>query len=152
MPLVRKIRLYWESVPDVNRYVVYVFRDGQMFDPANFSWENTPGVISKSIMGKTELILPDEWPDFPKKPGNYHLAITSKDDLGNQSDPFLVSGFFKFLAPPPPSEAKIEILPPAIPEPVATAQPIMRQGGDIIQEGLEEVRRNKEAMNTYVGP
>ncbi len=151
MPLVRKMRLCWESVPEVKRYVVYVFKDGQMFDPANFSWENTPGVISKPVIGKTELILPDEWPEFPKRPGNYNLAITSKDDLGNQSDPFLVSGFFKFLAPPPPSEAKIEILPPSNPETAPTAQPILRQGGDIIQEGLEEVRRNKEAMNTYVG-
>jgi hypothetical protein len=67
-------------------------------------------MVSKPIIGKTELIIPDEWPDFPKEPGTYYIGITSRDDVGNQSDPFLFSGLFKFPAPPAPSKGGIESL------------------------------------------
>jgi len=141
MPLIRKRRIWWERVPEAASYVVYVSKDSKIRDPAKFSWENTPGIVSKPVIGKTELIIPDEWPDFPKKPGTYHIGITSRDDVGNQSDPFLSSGLFKFLAPPSPSKGGIESLP--------LVHSIIRQGRTIIQESLEEMKDNKEVRDAY---
>jgi hypothetical protein len=105
-------------------------------------WENTPDIVSKPVIGKTELIVPDEWPEFPKEPGTYHIGITSRDDVGNQSGPFLLSGRFKFLAPPSPSKGGIESLP--------LVRSIMRQGRTIIQESLEEMRDNEEVREAYL--
>jgi len=110
MPLVPKRKVWWEPVPGASSYVVYLSEERAIFEPDNFLWETTPGIISKRVIGKTEVILPDDWPEVPKEPGTYYIGITSRDDLGNQSDPFLVSGSFKFLAPPAPSEGGIESL------------------------------------------
>ena len=107
-PWVLKRRIWWKSVPEASSYGVYVSKDRALFEPDHFSWETTPGIISKTVIGKTELIIPDEWPEFPTEPGTYHIGITSRDDLGNQSDPFLLSGAFKFFAPPAPSRGGIE--------------------------------------------
>jgi hypothetical protein len=110
MPLVVKRKVWWEPVPGATSYVVYLSRDKTIFEPDRFSWETTPRIISKPVTGKTEVIVPDEWPEFPKEPGTYYIGITSRDDLGNQSDPFLLSGLFKFLAPPAPARGGIEHL------------------------------------------
>lgn len=99
MPLIRKRRIWWEPVPEATSYVVYVANDSTIFDPTKFLWEATPAVIYKQVTGKTELIIPDEWPEFPMKPGTYHIGITAQDEVGNQSDPFLSAGQFKFFAP-----------------------------------------------------
>jgi hypothetical protein len=109
-PLIHKRRIWWESVPEASGYGVYVSKDRTLLEPGRFSWETTPGVPSKRVIGKTELIIPDEWPEFPTEPGTYHIGITSRDDLGNESDPFLLSGPFKFLAPPAPSRGGIDYL------------------------------------------
>ena len=108
MPLVLKRKIWWKSVPEASSYVVYLSEDRENFEPDNFLWEATPGIVSKQVVGKTEVILPDDWPEFPKEPGTYYIGVTSKDDLGNQSNPFIVSGSFKFLAPPAPSHPGIE--------------------------------------------
>jgi hypothetical protein len=121
--------------------MVYVSKDDKIYDPTKFLWESTPDIVSKPIIGKTEVIVLDEWPEFPKEPGTYHIGITSKDDVGNQSDAFLLSGQFKFLAPPAPSKGGIESLP--------LVHPVMRQGRSIIQESLEEVRDNEEVRDAY---
>jgi hypothetical protein len=142
MPLIRKRRIWWERVPEATGYVVYVSKDSKIRDPAKFSWENTTDIVFKPVIGKTELIIPDEWPDFPKKPGTYYIGITSRDDVGNQSDPFLLSGLFKFLAPPSPSKGGIESLP--------LVHSIIRQGRTIIQESLEEMKDNKEVRDAYL--
>ncbi len=109
-PWVLKRKIWWESVPEASSYEVYVSRDRSLLEPDHFLWETTPGIISKLVVGKTELILPDDWPEFPKEPGTYHIGVTSRDDLGNQSDPFLLSAAFKFFAPPAPSRGGIERL------------------------------------------
>lgn len=109
-PCVLKRRIWWESVPEASSYRLYVSKDRTLLEPDHFSWETTPGIISKTVIGKTELVIPDEWPEFPTEPGTYHIGITSGDDLGNQSDPFLLSGVFKFFAPPAPSRGGIERL------------------------------------------
>ncbi|HVP76508.1 MAG TPA: hypothetical protein VMV04_01295 [Thermodesulfobacteriota bacterium] len=143
MPLIHKRRIWWKPVPEATSYVVYVSKDEKIYNPAKFLWENTPDIVSKPVIGKTELILPDEWPEFPKGPGTYHIGITSRDDVGNQSDPFLLSGLFKFLAPPSPTKGGIESL--------SLVHSIMRQGRMIIQGGLEEVRDNEEVLDEYLG-
>jgi hypothetical protein len=109
-PLILKRRIWWEPVPGASSYVVYVSKGRAIFEPASFSWETTPGIISKLVIGKAELIVPDEWPEFPTESGTYYIGITSRDDLGNQSDPFLLSGLFKFLAPSAPLRGGIENL------------------------------------------
>jgi DNA-binding NarL/FixJ family response regulator len=109
-PWVLKRRIWWESVPEASSYGVYVSKDRTLLEPDHFSWETTPGIISKRVIGKTELIIPDEWPEFPTEPGTYHIGITTRDDLGNQSDPLLLSGAFKFFAPPAPLRGGIERL------------------------------------------
>jgi hypothetical protein len=110
MAFIRKRRIWWEPVPEATSYVVYVSRDPAHFEPNHFLWEATAGMISKPVGGKTELIIPDEWPEFPTEPGTYYIGITSKDEVGNQSDPFVFSGQLKFLAPPSPSRGGIESL------------------------------------------
>jgi hypothetical protein len=143
MPLIHKRRIWWKPVPGATSYVVYVSKNDKNYDPAKFLWENTPDIVSKPVIGKTELIVPDEWPEFPKEPGIYHIGITSRDDVGNQSDPFLLSGLFKFIAPPSPSKGGIESLP--------LVHSIVRQRRMIIQGSLEEMRDNKEVRDTYLG-
>jgi hypothetical protein len=110
MAFIRKRRIWWEPVPEATGYMVYVSRDRTDFDPNHFSWESTPGIVSKLVNGKTELIIPDDWPEFPSEPGTYYIGITSRDEVGNQSDPFLSFGLFKFLASPAPSKGGIESL------------------------------------------
>jgi hypothetical protein len=142
MPFIRKRRIWWDPVPGATSYVVYVSKDSNIRDPAMFLWEKTPDIVSKPVLGKTELIIPDEWPEFPKEPGTYHIGITSRDDVGNQSDPFLSSGLFKFLAPPSPSNGGIESLP--------LVHSRMGQGRTIIQGSLEEMRDNEEVGDAYL--
>jgi hypothetical protein len=109
-PLILKRRIWWEPVPGASSYVVYVSKGRTIFEPASFSWETTPGIISKLVIGKTELVIPDEWPEFPTESGTYYIGITSRDDIGNQSAPLLLSGLFKFLAPSAPLRGGIEYL------------------------------------------
>jgi hypothetical protein len=110
MPVIRKRRIWWEPVSEATSYVVYVTAEKTLFEKNNFMWEATPGIIFKVVTGKTELVIPDEWPDFPTEQGTYYIGITSRDDMGNQSDPFRSSGLFKFLPPPSPKKGGIENL------------------------------------------
>ena len=109
-PLILKRKIWWESVPGASSYVVYVSKDRTIFEPASFSWERTPGIIPKLVIEKTELVIPDEWPEFPTESGTYYIGITSRDDIGNQSAPLLLSGLFKFLAPSAPLRGGIDYL------------------------------------------
>jgi hypothetical protein len=110
MPIIRKRRIWWEPVSEATSYVVYVTPEKTLFEKNNFMWDATPGITFKVVMGKTELIIPDEWPEFPIEQGTYYIGITSRDDTGNQSDPFLSSGLFKLFPPPPPKKGGIENL------------------------------------------
>ncbi len=110
MPLIRKRKIWWEPVHGASRYGVYASKESAIFDSSKFFWAKTSGIISKEVTGKTELIIPDEWPEFPSEEGTYYIGITSKDESGNESDPFVSSGLFKFFAPPPPVKGGIESL------------------------------------------
>ena len=151
MPFIRRRRIWWEPVPGATSYVLYVSNDREVFGPARFTWGSTPGVISRPVIGKAELVIPDEWPEFPIQPGTYHIAITSKDDVENQSDPFLLSGLFKMIAPPSPSKSGIESLPLSHPGLGNPTHSLIRQGKAIIEGGIEEVRNNKEVWDAYLG-
>ncbi len=96
-PLILKRRIWWESVPEVSSCRVYVNKDRTVFEPDHFWWETTPGIISKLVIGKTTLILPDEWPEFPTELGTYFIGVTSRDRLGNEGDPFLLRGYSNSL-------------------------------------------------------
>jgi len=109
-PLILKRRIWWEPAPGAGGYVVYLSKDRTIFEPDHFSWDRTPGIILKLAIEKTEVVIPDEWPDFPTEPGTYYIGITSRDDIGNQSAPLLLSGLFKFLPPSAPSRGGIEYL------------------------------------------
>ncbi len=108
MPLIRKRRIWWEPVEGASGYMVYAGKDQSMFDQNKFQWEATPGIMFKEVNDKNVLIIPDDWPDFPKEEGTYYIGITSRDNVGNQSDPFLSSGQFKFAPPPTPEKAGID--------------------------------------------
>jgi hypothetical protein len=110
MPLIRKRRIWWEPVPEINEYVIYASQRRTVFDPQDFKWEATPDIIHKVIRGKTELILPDDWPEFPKEGGIFYVGITAKDEVGNESDPLVSEGRFKFLPPLSPAKGGIESL------------------------------------------
>jgi hypothetical protein len=105
---IQKRRIRWEPVSEATSYVVYVSPDRTIFDPENFRWEATHGIIFKIVSGKTELVLPDEWPEFPKQQGIYYIGITAKDEAGNESSPILLDAQFKFIPPRPPSNVWIE--------------------------------------------
>src|SRR4030042_965534 len=99
-----------ERVDEATSYVVYVSKDRTIFEPTQFLREATQGIISKEVTGKIELIIPDEWPEFPMEPGTYHIGVTVRDCAGNESDPLLLVGQFKFFAPPAPVRGGIETL------------------------------------------
>jgi hypothetical protein len=107
MPFIRKRCIWWEPVEEASSYVVYVGTDESAFAPGNFKWEATKGIVFKEVTDGTKLSIPDGWPEFPTKPGTYYIGITSKDDVGNQSDPFVSSGLFRFSPPPAPSQGGI---------------------------------------------
>jgi hypothetical protein len=110
MPLILKRRIWWEPVAEATSYVVYVSKDRTIFESTKFLREVTHGMISKEVTGKIELIIPDEWPEFPMEPGTYHIGITVRDCVGNESDPLLLVGRFKFFAPLAPAKGGIETL------------------------------------------
>jgi len=109
-PLILKRHIWWEPVLEASSYVVYVSPDRTIFGPENFMREATHGVIFKVVIEKTELILPDEWPEFPMEHGIYYIGITARDELGNESDPLILEGFFKFIPPTRPFNGGIEYL------------------------------------------
>ena len=110
MPFIRKRRIWWEPVREVNSYVVYASKDKAVFNPGTFMWEAINGIISKSVNGKAELIIPDDWPEFATEQGTYYIGIASRDEVGNQSDLFLSEGVFNFIPPSPPMNGGIESL------------------------------------------
>ncbi len=101
-PLILRRRIWWEPVPEASGYVVYVSQDRTVFNLENFGRETANGLLCKLVNGKTELVLPDEWPEFPKEPGAYYIGITSRDESSNESSPLILEGLFRFVPPSSP--------------------------------------------------
>jgi len=153
MPLIHKRRIWWEPVPGAKEYVVYVSLEEKPIDLTGFSWEETASMISKLVTGKTELIIPDEWPEFPAQPGTYHIAVTSRNEVGNQSDPLLLSGVFNFMAPTCPARGGIESIAADQPQTQSPSEPATPEENlTIIQRGMREIGDNEELGDTYLGP
>lgn len=151
MPLIHKRRIWWEPVPGAKEYVVYVSLEEKPIDLTGFSWEETSSMISKLVVDKTELIIPDEWPEFPAQSGTYHIAVTSRNEVGNQSDPLLLSGVFNFMAPTSPARGGIESITNTQPE--DQPQPSTADENlTIIQRGMRDMGDNEELGDTYLGP
>ena len=151
MPLIHKRRIWWEPVSGAKEYVVYVSLDEKPIDPSAFSWEETTSMISKLVVDKTELIIPDEWPEFPAQSGTYHLAVTARNDVGNQSDPLFLSGVFDFMAPGRPARGGIESLSNAQPpEHHEQESPHPPQEPAFDRQDLQEVNDDKERGDTYL--
>jgi hypothetical protein len=152
MPLIHKRRIWWEPVPGAKEYVVYVSLEEKPIDLTGFSWEETSSMISKLVVDKTELIIPDEWPEFPAQSGTYHIAVTSRNEVGNQSDPLLLSGVFNFIAPTSPARGGIESIANTQPEDQLQPQPSTPDENlTIIQRGMREMSDNEELGDTYLG-
>ncbi|HET6460170.1 MAG TPA: hypothetical protein VFG29_05215 [Syntrophales bacterium] len=163
MPFIQKRRIWWEPVTGATSYVVYVGTEAHPINPETFSWGDTPEVISKTIpRDTTEIVIPDEWPEFPRKRGIYHIAVTARDDDGNQSDPLFLSAAINLTAPPPPCEGGIEFLSRNVTEQEnledilealieAPAPPVSSQTGTMIRRGMEQVKNNEELVNAYLG-
>jgi hypothetical protein len=155
MSLIYKRRIWWEPAAGAKEYVVYVSLKEKPIDLAEFSWEETDSMISKLVVDKTELIIPDEWPEFPSKSGTYHIAITSRNEVGNQSDPLLLSGVFNFIAPACPAKGGIESITAAQQEARGvqppTEPPKPQEYITIIQRGMKELDDQDELADTYLG-
>lgn len=152
MPLIHKRRIWWEPVAGAKEYIVYVSLEEKPIDLSVFSWEETASMISKLVVGRTELVIPDDWPEFPGQSGTYHIAITSRNEVGNQSDPLLLSGVFNFIAPICPARGGIESMTASQPE----VQPrleasVPEENLTIIQRGMREMGDNEELGDTYLG-
>jgi hypothetical protein len=151
MPLIQKKRIWWEPVNGAVTYVVYVDPESGTIDPAKFSWRDMPGMISKRVAGYTELVLPDEWAEFPAKPGTYHIAVTARDDTGNESDPLVLTGLFNFVAPAAPSKGGVDDFPSAEQEPEMLDRHPGPQGQSLISKGIEEVKNSAGLGEAYLG-
>jgi hypothetical protein len=153
MPFIQKKCIWWEPVPGASGYVVYVRPDCQPINSAEFSWGETSELLSRVISGETnEIVIPDEWPEFPKRRGTYHIAVTAEDDDGNQSDPLLLSAIFNLTAPQKPVKGGIDVFPRNGEEPeIAGESPMASQTWSMIERGLKEVKNNQELTNAYLG-
>lgn len=153
MPLIHKRRIWWEPVPGAREYMVYVSLEEKPIDLTGFSWEETSSMISKLVVDKTELIIPDEWPEFPAQAGTYHIAVTSRNEVGNQSDPLLLSGVFNFIAPTCPARGGIESITEGQPQIQSASESEMSEENmTLIQRGMREMGDNEELGDTYLGP
>jgi len=120
MPRFKSRRLWWEPVvvDDLVGYEVYASKDQAVFDPATFDWENTPGIVMKSFLPDVnEVYIPNrpkgvttgaEWPEFPLEKASWFIGISALDQMGNKSDPLLLSAPFDFDAPPAPASGGID--------------------------------------------
>lgn len=103
MPKIKKKRIWWDDVigPDVVGYHVYVAPQGIEFD---YAMPHT-----EVAAGDTEIIAPDGFPEgMFDLDVNYSVWITTVDDMGNESDPLLLTAPFDFVAPPAPSAGGVE--------------------------------------------
>jgi hypothetical protein len=102
MGRIRKRRIHWEasSSPEVAKYRLYWSEDGSV------------GYTSRFVdVGRvTEVVLPDEVPDFPMMKGGVTFGITAFNEAGNESDITEVSAQIDFVVPDAPMNVVIEDL------------------------------------------
>lgn len=95
-------RLTWDPpLPesDVVGHRVYVAKEGETLD-----YNSLSALVDMPML---EIILPDQFPNFPLADANYNIGIAAVDDVGNESDMTLVSVPFDFAAPAAPTGVRV---------------------------------------------
>jgi len=92
MGIIRKRTVRWESSTDAKKYRLYWSTQGPVGYESDFV----------EIESKTQAILPDEVPTFPKIAGNIELGITAVNAAGNESDFAIVRVYIDFTVPEAP--------------------------------------------------
>jgi hypothetical protein len=98
MGKVRKRTVRWEPSADAQKYRLYWSTKGPVGYESDFA----------EIENKTQVILPDEVPSFPKTAGEIELGITAVNAVGNESDITRVRAYVDFTVPEPPKALIVE--------------------------------------------
>ena len=98
MGKIRKRTVRWEPSADAKKYRLYWSMQGQVGYESDFA----------EVENKTQVILPDEVPFFPKVAGEIELGITSVNAVGNESDITRVRVYVDFTVPEAPKALTVE--------------------------------------------
>jgi hypothetical protein len=98
MGKIRKRAVRWEPSADARKYRLYYSTQG----PVGYESDLV------ELENKTQVILPDEVPSFPKIAGNIELGITAVNEAGNESDITIVSVYVDFTVPEAPKVVTVE--------------------------------------------
>ena len=98
MGKIRKRTVRWEPSADAKKYRLYWSTQGPVGYESDFV----------EMENKTQVILPDEVPSFPKIAGEIELGITAVNAVGNESDITRVRGYVDFTVPEPPKILTME--------------------------------------------
>jgi hypothetical protein len=130
---IKKRRLRWKASasPQVVGYKLY--------------WSSNGGVDYNSNSVKlgnvTEIVLPDDVPDFVHLDGPIELGIAAIDEVGNESDLVTLKTPFQFAVPHAPSDLWLETLKRCSGDSAATAQEAEINDPEIV-EGLRNLEQD----------
>ena len=98
MGKIRKRTVRWEPSADAAKYRLYWSTQGPVVHESDFV----------EIENKTQVVLPDEVPSFPKIAGEIELGITAVNAVGNESDITRVRAYVDFTMPEAPKGLTVE--------------------------------------------
>jgi len=107
MAKLRSYKMVWGAVPEPNDIVTYrirsrlnAFNVADLNDPANYDppWDDVGEVSTCKL----------PLPNTPLVDADLHIALSSVDDQGNESDQVFTSFPFDLIAPPPPTGLSVE--------------------------------------------
>ena len=102
MAKIKKRKLRWKSSgsPQVIGYKLYWAEDGNL-------GYHSPNIDLGNV---TEIVLPDDVPEFNAVKGPVELGIAAVDEMGNESDLSVLSAPYQFNVPQAPERFWIETL------------------------------------------
>jgi hypothetical protein len=98
MGKISKRTIRWEPSTDAAKYRLYWSTEGPVGYESDFV----------ELENKTQVILPDEVPVFPKIAGNVDLGITAVSAAGNESDITIARVNLDFTIPEAPKDLRVE--------------------------------------------
>ena len=100
MAKIKRRKLSWQASasPQTIGYKFYWSQEG----PVDY------GSNSQYLGQVTEIILPDQIPDFKPSTGALEIGLTAVDELGNESDIANLATPFHFMAPEAPTGLTLE--------------------------------------------
>jgi hypothetical protein len=98
MGKIRKRTVRWEPSADVKKYRLYWSTQGPVGYESDFV----------ELENKTQVILPDEVPSFPKVAGNMEMGITAVNEVGSESDITVARVYVDFTVPEAPKLLTVE--------------------------------------------